>query len=186
MNIYCNCFDRMYGFAEGYVTCKELQQSYLNFYADSFGEALPGDDLLNFIIENYLWMETEGEKGIMQGNNFWLAAKASLQQLIGIGQGYSASPCAIKDARLPLSYPAHIAVYDVESLNSLKEHLGSVDKFSFLHILMMQAWGDLYTIQTKMFIDSLNITSGFREKRISYPGTSVERDLRCSSLFKVK
>ena len=56
----------------------------------------------------------------------------------------------------------------------------------------MNAWGDLYTIMTKL---SLNSTAADRDrgledfiahrKRIFHPHSQVERDLRCSSLFKL-
>ena len=83
---------RAAGITEGYLTCLELKQSYPNFYADNFGHDLPSEDLLNFIIENYLWMRSESEKHY-RTSSYWLATKSSLEQLRGVVEGYLQSPC---------------------------------------------------------------------------------------------
>ena len=130
--------------------------------------------MLDFIISNWVWMQSEIDKNSQDA--YWLTVKGSLNQVVGYAEGYLSSPCSTQ-IRQPL--------FDELSLNAQRDDILNLERFDALHVLMMQSWGDLYTISTKVELDSKNITTGQREKRIFYPETEIERDLRCSSLFKL-
>eukprot|EP01036_Dinobryon_divergens_P028533 gene28533-37491_t len=199
---------RAAGITEGYLTCMELKESYPNFYADNFGHDLPSEDLLNFIIENYLWMRSESAKHY-RTSSYWLATSSSLEQLRGVAEGYLRSPCKHRgDGEKVLIDQLQVFKEDdkdgssssssssiATQLRAQMKHVNDVDQLGLLHLLLMNAWGDLYTIMTKLSLNSSDATiSGnttaleafiARRKRISHPHSQVERDLRCSSLFKL-
>ena len=205
---------RAAGIVEGYLTCTELKQSYPNFYADNFGRDLPSEDLLNFIIENYQWMRSESEKQY-RASSYWLATKSSLEQLHGVVEGYLNSPCNRRRDRDVVLIDQHASqeweTTIAKQLRAQMAHVNDVEQLGLLHLLLMNAWGDLYTIMTKLSLNttltaatatathsqplSASSASGDTDaaledfiahrKRIFHPHSQVERDLRCSSLFKM-
>ena len=96
-------------------------------------------------------------------SEYWQAIRGTLEQLHGMIEGFQDSSCA-----------------------------AGGDKFSLLQALYMNAWGDLYTIQTKFMLQ--NATSQFLQARRRGERTSrlkyrraphIPKDLRCSSLFRL-
>mmetsp|Transcript_28148 Transcript_28148/g.38695 ORF Transcript_28148/g.38695 Transcript_28148/m.38695 type:complete len:658 (+) Transcript_28148:3-1976(+) len=192
------------GVAEGYLTCEELRQSYPNFYADNFGHSQPPSEVTDFIITNYNWMVSQSEQ-YSETSNYWLSVKSSLAQLQGILIGYLESPCLHKSKALPLIIPATLKT----PIKLDPKNVQDVEQFGMLHLLLLNSWGDLYNIMTKY---SKNVTElphplpqnetwlnnyVANKKRLYHPESlsalddiktsqdGVQKDLRCSSLFKM-
>lgn len=111
-------------------------------------------------------------------SEFWMSIKSSLEQLRGLVDGFKSSACAPQ-------------VSQVESIEnwSVEDLLPNGD-ISLLKVLFVQAWGDLYTIETKFALTGiLNRTHSTKgqefNSRIYYPHSEVPVDLRCSSFFKL-
>ena len=192
------------GILEGYLTCEEIKLSYPNFYADNFGKDLPPAEVVNFIIDNFYWMESQANKNY-KDDPFWLSVLSFINQLKGITLGFLHSPC------FSLNHNSTVIIdtsFDIRAeVNSIMDK----DKISLLHLLLMNAWGDLYTITTKFelqkqeFFSSIDWTdtsvikseseveqvirknSDFirNKKRVMNPNEEIEKDLRCSALFKL-
>jgi hypothetical protein len=151
------------GFLEGYLTCNDVVVFYPNFYADTFGSDPIPQEVTDFITENYDWVSEQASQSIFgTEREYWLSIKGLLAQMDGFIQGFSSSPCATQNS------------------------------FSLMQLLYMNAWGDLYTIQTKFLL--ANASSSFLEARrrgerwtrLGYPmRTEIPKDLRCSALFRL-
>lgn len=155
---------RMMGYSEGFLTCNEFKIYYPNFYADSFGDEMVSDEVLGFMESNFAYVTDMAEKNY-QKDAYWLTIKGVLEQLNGFMEGYKASDCVDQ-----ASEASH--VYTPEDLMS-NEHM------SLMHLLMMNAWGDLYTIQTKFMLEKTQARTmeneytaakgyGGRARRIKY------------------
>ena len=155
---------RAMGYLEGYLTCDEIATFYPNFYSDSFGSNVVPSDVKNFIESNYAYALKQAEAEANEDSEYWQAIRGTLAQLNGMVEGFEGSPCA--------------------------QEGGS--KFTLLQALYVNAWGDLYTIQTKFMLE--NATSqllearrrGDRNSRLKYhQAPHVPKELRCSSLFRL-
>ena len=96
-------------------------------------------------------------------SEYWQAIHGTLEQLHGMVEGFENSPCA-----------------------------EGGDQFSLLQALYMNAWGDLYTIQTKFMLQNASTQllqarrRGERTSRLKYHrAPHIPKDLRCSSLFRL-
>lgn len=115
------------------------------------------------------------------------AALLQLNGMVAGCQDYSSSDgsyslLTLDSGASPLLIPPLLSVVDDNS--------GLIDvghASLLLKILLMNAWGDLYTITTKVFLEELlDDSQTVKARRVSYPRKKeVERDLRCSALFKV-
>jgi hypothetical protein len=121
------------GYLEGYLSCEEITTFYPNFYSDSFGEDKPPSDVSNFIKSNYDWVKSQAESK-SKTSDYWLSVQGTLSQIDGLLLGFSQSSCGLRG-----------------------------DVFSLLQLLYMNAWGDLYTIQTKYMLQ--NSTDEFLNRR---------------------
>lgn len=176
------------GYLEGHLTCESILLQWLNFYSDNFGDDPPDPLVVQFVVDNYEYMKTEAARG-MHSSDYWLFVHTALLQLNGMVAGcqdYSSSDGSYKLITLdsgasPLLIPPLLSVVDDNS------RLVDVGHASLLlKILLMNAWGDLYTITTKVFLEELlDDSKTVKARRVSYPRKKVERDLRCSALFKV-
>jgi len=181
---------RLMGYSEGLLTCNEFKIYYPNFYADSFGDEMVSDEVLGFMEQNYKYVAEMAEQNYMT-DPYWLTMRGVVEQLTGFIEGYKASECAgVEKEYTP-------------------EDLMSSENMSLMHLLMINSWGDLYTIQTKFMLDKTNARTvdteysaakgyGGKARRIKYTApksvsgrqqnsthTEIPRDLRCSSLFKL-
>ena len=97
-------------------------------------------------------------------NRYWSTVAGTLSLLDGLVAGFNSSECAENGA-----------------------------SFSLLQALYMNAWGDLYTIQTKYALEKSSSEflrarrNGEKRTRIGYPRRKdLPKELRCSSMWKVK
>lgn len=179
----------MIGFMEGNLTCNEIKTFYPNFFSDVFGDEAPPAEVVDFMDTNYKWVSEQADAHY-KTDEFWLTMKGVLEQVNGMVEGYASSPCASKGAKTDPS------------------DLTTADNLSLMHLLMMNGWGDLYTIQTKFMLEKKSARMmekeyteengyGGKARRLKYPApksmklrtnathTDIPRDLRCSSLFKL-
>jgi len=150
-----------------------------------FGETYPPPaDQIGFLVENFLYMEAMANENHAT-DKFWLMVQASLNQLKGLAEGYLESPCnAAATAAGVGSAPASQPDWAPASASP------TAPGMSLLKILCMQAWGDIYTIETKFLLPGIlsrpySPRGAAYNQRMFYPGTELPVDLRCNALFKV-
>ena len=119
---------RAVGFLEGFLTCQHMKEYYLNFLHDMFEGSLPSKQTQRFLRKNYEWTTKQANERYHK-DDYWLAVKALLEQLDGMLSGFLEScPC--------------IQNCDDTSLSSLNQP-------TILHLLLLNADGDLYQITEK-------------------------------------
>lgn len=74
------------GYLEGFATCVEIGQFYVNFYYGLFDGGDPNTGSLQFLEDNYNWMADEAEKNWPK-SDYWLAVKGMVAQLNGLLNG---------------------------------------------------------------------------------------------------
>jgi len=159
------------GILEGYMTCKELNDFYSNFYAEMFGDEEPSDDIVNFLQTNYEWAKSQSDS-LASTSDFWMNIKGTLSQLSGIVEGFTQSSCYSPSGGNTVDYT-------------------NIQDIKLIHLLFLNAFGDLYTIQTKYLLENMDGQTlasrkeGFRTGRLKYPHVTIDKDLRCSALFKL-
>lgn len=140
-------------------------------------------------------------------SNYWLTVKNMLSQLHGVYEGYLASTCVVPETstEITIDNKPFTQYADRDALMSI-DVSPSGGKLTLLHLLLLNSWGDIYSI-TSAYESRKKMKSPFRgdaedtsllteeyilnRKRISYPKSStsqtheIQRDLRCSSLFKI-
>ncbi len=121
------------GYAEGYATCHELHTFWPNFYHDIFRGDVPGPKTLSFIKQQWDWMGAMIEENAAT-DQFWFAQKQTRRQLEGLLAGYKAG-CVSPDAKTP---------------DRPEMFWATLDNPSIEHLLLINAWGDLYQITAKM------------------------------------
>lgn len=188
---------RAAGVSEGFLLCDSLVQSYDNFFADNFGEDLPPRELVDFFVSNFLYVDTMSSLH-SSDDKFWMSAKSNLEEMKGIIDGFGMSRCSQSNR----NSTSNLELSMNWTYNQLiPQRRSGLQSMNLLQLLMMNAWGDLYTISTMieinnrtLFRDGLSSSESSRfplsqthlkPRRIFYPHKEVERDLRCSSLFKI-
>ena len=78
------------GFLEGYVTCNEMRQWYVNFYSGLFDGGDPMDPTLDFLETNHDWMVQQAESQ-SRDSEYWMAVRGTLAQLHGMLAGVRAA-----------------------------------------------------------------------------------------------
>ena len=122
------------GLLEGYLTCKEINQWYVNFYSGLFDGGDPTEDSIHFLEDNHKWMTTMADKHYLKSEH-WLAVKGLLAQILGMVQG------------VELACPGTAKPSDTYKS---KAYLPSMKRQPLLmHFLLMNANGDLYQIAEK-------------------------------------
>lgn len=121
---------RAVGYLEGRLTCVHMQEYYLNFMHDMFEGHYPPTETQNFLRRNYEWV-TEKANERYSTDDYWLSVKVLLAQMEGMLHG------------LKESCPCEGAVC------SDKLNLQSLDNPHMIHILLLNADGDLYQITEK-------------------------------------
>lgn len=139
---------RAAGYLEGYLTCKEMRQWYVNFYSGLFDGGDPTDESLEFLEQNFEWMKTESEARY-RNDSYWMAVKGLISQLEGMVVG-------IKDGCPGTDQSSHEDIWatsgDLSFPSGDKQnvYLPSLHRRpSLIHILIMNANGDLYQIAEK-------------------------------------
>lgn len=127
------------GYLEGFVTCHEMNAWYVNFYSGLFDGGDPTDDALNFLEANHDWMVMQTEKNY-NSSDYWLQVKGLLSQLEGVVAG-AKDGCPGSEQN-PRDNPWTVTDTDV-FLPSLHK------KPALIHLLLMNANGDLYQIAEK-------------------------------------
>ena len=78
------------GFLEGYATCNEMRQWYVNFYSGLFDGGDPMDPTLDFLETNHDWMVQQAESQ-SRDSEYWMAVRGTLAQLHGMLAGVRAA-----------------------------------------------------------------------------------------------
>ncbi len=78
------------GFLEGYLSCHEMQQWYVNFYSGLFDGGDPTDEALQYLELNHEWMEEQAEL-LWSTSDYWTVVNGQLSQLNGLLAGASAA-----------------------------------------------------------------------------------------------
>ena len=148
---------RATGFLEGRLTCVHMAEYYLNFMHAMFEGKLPSKSTQKFLEDNYKWVSQQANARY-RTDDYWLATKGVLSQLEGILEGFqSGCPCKVK---CPAS----------TNLRSLKNP-------SILHLLLLNADGDLYQITEKY----TEVSQRRRQRRLKMT-ESLSRRLQSGSV----
>ena len=151
-------FTKSFGYLEGFITCNTIKTFYPNFYSAVFGSSEPGAETIQFIEDNYDWMVEQADKNYLV-NDYWYAVKASITQINGVYEG-------LVDGCPPTSSEAKWSTLDNPTLT---------------HILLINAWGDLYQITAKYFEPGR--ARGLQRPKQAELGHVHSRVLRESSTF---
>lgn len=156
------------GYLEGYVTCDTLKTFYPNFYSAVFGSSLaPGSETIAFVVDNYDWMAEQAEENYLT-SELWYSVKLMLNQMNGLLRGLSEG--------CPSSVDGNGIDYT------------TLDNPTLTHLLLMNAWGDLYQITMKYFEPgrakglSFNPKQPLSRRSLRESSTFVER---CSAIVKL-
>jgi Phospholipase B len=132
------------GYLEGYLTCNEIKDFYVNYYNSMFegGDKESGlsEDTITFIGANYDWMNAQADANYLV-SEYWLVVKGILHQLNGLLDG-SIEACTTRRNRKHRSDRADRATSVLDSLRSF-------DRPTLLHLLLLNANGDLSQINQK-------------------------------------
>lgn len=163
------------GYLEGYLTCNEISNLYLNFYSNNFGSGEPTKELVDFIFSNFQWMEQESEANWKE-SEYWLSVKTFLLQLKGMLNGFKEG-CS------------SMLVENSESNGYLNNILKNP---SILHLLFLNADGDIETLVTKFIQPSAGARRNLRdneknEQNLFHHDKNWKRIGRnhCSALIKL-
>ena len=181
------------GFLEGYTTCLEVQDWYTNSYQAQFDGGDPNEAILRFLESNHDWMVRQANLH-WRSSDYWLSIKGRLAQLHGLLAGIRAGCPGTHESRgmkipiLPASGSETVQEIDAHRdwigqslagndftyhynnpyprLSNEGIHLASMDRTpSLIHLLILNANGDLYQIGDKfnIFADKPKKTVGRRK-----------------------
>ena len=116
--------------------------------------------MVNFISDNYEYMHDMSDK-YSSSSALWLSVKGFLEQLQGLLNGLYTSNCLLpkdidKEQRKNI-FPIKTFQIDramLKDTSLLLPKSPDPDSFSLLHLLLMNAWGDLNTIMSKFDIEA--------------------------------
>jgi hypothetical protein len=154
---------KLLGFAEGYLTCKQISQYYSNFASDIFGKGnQPGKQTLSFIENNYNYLLKMIDNN--SDDEYWFEINALVHQIQGMLEGYLKADCVNKDIGLDNDYT-------------------NMNKATMTKFLLLMSFGDLYQITLKLKEPGM-----FSRSRGSRLAGSKEKQRiveRCSALVKL-
>jgi hypothetical protein len=169
------------GFLEGYTTCHEIQDWYMNSYQAQFDGGDPNEEILRFLEENHDWMVIQADLH-WRTSNYWLSIKGRLAQLHGMLAGFRKGCPGSDDSfgsnayveplhgRMMMDFDGHRRwkgqedksdqshlVYNYKSpkasISKDTIYLANMNKQpSLIHLLIHNANGDLYQIGDKFNI----------------------------------
>lgn len=123
------------GYLEGYATCPQIMQFYSNFYSGLFDGADPTVEVVTFLLANFEWMNHEAEKH-WKRSSYWLGIKGLTIQMKGMLNGFRAG-CPQWQA-------------ETKTRKDQLPYLASLfEDPSLIHLLILNANGDLYQIASK-------------------------------------
>ena len=126
------------GLLEGYATCNEIKQYYVNFYSGLFDGGDPKPETVEFLRDNLFWMEEQANMNYKH-SEYWLTVKGLINQLYGVLEG------------IKRNCPGTLTVdddYNDDAIHGV--HIQNLDKRpALLHLLLLNANGDLYQIAAK-------------------------------------
>lgn len=157
-------YSRALGFLEGYATCNEIKTFYPNFHSAVFGTEAPGAETINFLEANYKWLQKMVADN-SETDDYWYTIKSTLTQLNGVYEGYKAG-CA-PDAK-----------------ETSKPDFSNIENPTFMHFLLINAWGDLYQIALK-FAEPGNSARLMGNRRFDNKLGKPVLVERCSSIIKL-
>ena len=138
INSYIKSMEAM-GLLEGFATCEQIQQYYVNFYSGLLDGGVPKPETVQVLLDNHDWMDYQATKNYKH-SDYWLQVKGVLSQLKGLLEGVRRGcPAAqtIDDDTDDEAHKDHIHLHDLKKRPSL------------IHLLMLNANGDLYQIAAK-------------------------------------
>lgn len=142
---------RAVGYLEGRLTCVHMEEYYLNFMHAMFEGKLPSKSTQKFLEDNYKWVSQQANARY-RTDDYWLAVKGVLSQLEGILEGLqSGCPCKGKC--------------------SASTNLRSLKNPTILHLLLLNADGDLYQITEKF----TEVSQRRRQRRLKMTETLHRR-----------
>eukprot|EP01036_Dinobryon_divergens_P034039 gene34039-43981_t len=122
------------GYLEGYATCKEMNEWYINFYSGLFDGGDPTIGSLRFLDDNYSWLVEQANQH-WRHSDYWMAVRGLLSQLTGIVKGaQEGCPGSERDS-------------ETQRLGAFLPNLEK--QTTLIHLLLMNANGDLYQIAAK-------------------------------------
>ena len=136
------------GFLEGFVSCNEIHQWYVNFYSGLFDGGDPLPEVIAFLVRNHDYVRYQAEQNYRQ-DEFWFHIRGLLYQLDGIVEGTN-DGCPASSSSEELYLPSL--------------HFGA----QLVHFLLMNANGDLYQIAQKFHQEEAPIGNhtNFEERRV--------------------
>ncbi len=155
------------GYLEGYATCNTLKTFYPNFYSAVFGSSEPGDETVAFIEDNYNWMVSQANENYLS-SELWFGVKSYVNHINGIYNGLlQGCPSSALSKQQSVDY----STLDVPTLT---------------HLLLLNAWGDLYQITAKYFepgrAKGLKLNNEDQNRKLRESASFVER---CSAIIKL-
>lgn len=127
------------GLLEGFVTCQEISQYYLNFYSGLFDGGDPRPQTVDFLLDNHRWMEVMSSQLYLE-NDYWLAVRGILRQLHGMVEGVKRGCPDVNPVND--DHDDEFPDFSVR-LHSMRR------RPSLIHFLLLNANGDLYQIAAK-------------------------------------
>mmetsp|Transcript_4556 Transcript_4556/g.6234 ORF Transcript_4556/g.6234 Transcript_4556/m.6234 type:complete len:596 (+) Transcript_4556:792-2579(+) len=122
------------GYLEGYATCQEMNEWYVNFYSGLFDGGDPTFESLHFLDDNHQWLVKQAELLWLE-SDYWMAVRGLLLQLDGMVRGaQEGCPGSEQDK-------------DTARLGAFLPNLQKQP--TLIHLLLMNANGDLYQIADK-------------------------------------
>ena len=157
------------GYLEGYLTCETMKTFYPNFYSAVFGsKAVPGSETLKFLEDNYQWMRTQADLNY-ENDEQWYSVNLLLYQLDGMLRGVTEGCPSTTSGDDDIDYT-------------------TLDNPTLMHLLLLNAWGDLYQITAKYFEPgrprgSLKKGNHMNDRRDLRESTAFVE--RCSAIIKL-
>jgi len=139
-------------------------EDLFNFYPNFYYDTFDTDEP-PYDVANFIQQNYDWVREMAYKNDsaYWKTIRGTMAQLDGFVEGFGNSSCADAGAG-----------------------------FSLTQLLYINAWGDLYTIQSKFMLEKASdefLSSrrrGDRRMRLGYPRKpELPKDLRCSSLFRL-
>jgi hypothetical protein len=131
------------GYIEGFATCEDINQYYVNFYSGLFDGGDPTTGSINFLIDNYNWMKQESDNQ-WETSEYWFNIRGLLYQINGMVNGIQKG--------CPGSH------FDDNEADVFKYLKSMRKKPDLIHLLLLNANGDMYQIGAKYDQSSSNTT----------------------------
>jgi hypothetical protein len=175
------------GFFEGYVSCSQINDFYVNLVHGFFNGSSPGKQTMNFLMDNYNYLKSNAEEKYLS-DSYWFTIKLILLQTNGLLEGYRAGCVRNPGNSLTSSSLAADELVISSWLKSsgladiIESPFMNLDHATVAHFLLLAAYGDLFDITAK-FQES-GKDAKWHSSRI-YPDGKKYLVERCSALIKL-